>query len=77
MDSLAETAFADGFPLLIITKESIKSVNDRLADGNELDFPGQQVSPLNFRGNVVLGISLHEIHHRQLASSNSRRRNSR
>ncbi|KAL3897487.1 MAG: hypothetical protein SGCHY_003378 [Lobulomycetales sp.] len=54
MDSLAETAFADGFPLLIITKESIKSVNDRLADGNELDFPGQQVSPLNFRGNVVL-----------------------
>lgn len=48
-DSGAHTAFADGYPILVIGEASLDDLNDRLAD------KGEQPLPMNrFRPNVVL-----------------------
>jgi uncharacterized protein YcbX len=48
-DSGAHTAFADGYPLLVIGESSLEDLNDRLEDR------GSQALPMNrFRPNIVL-----------------------
>ncbi|KAI3640078.1 hypothetical protein MIR68_000956 [Amoeboaphelidium protococcarum] len=46
-----QAALADGFPLLIITKESIERVNEELQQRGKL----KRVSSTNFRPNIVIG----------------------